>query len=353
MFSSIKIGRFQINSNKAFIVAEMSANHNGSLKRALEILKAAKRSGANAIKLQTYQPETMTLNCRKKDFLLNFLKKNSFWKKYKNYYEIFKKGATPLEWHKRLFKEAKKIGLIIFSTPFDESAVDFLEKLNCCAYKIASPEINHLPLLIKVAKTKKPVILSTGLADEKDIDLAINTLKKYGNNKIILLKCSTAYPAIDKDANLRNIIYLKEKYKLNVGYSDHTIDNTSALVAISLGAPLIEKHINLNDNIKTLDSFFSLKEKKFKEFVTQIRAAEAILGKKKYYLPKSSRDNYAARRSIYIAKDIIKGEKIDKNNIKIIRPGHGLHPKYYNYVLNKRAKKNLFFGDRLKRNNLI
>jgi pseudaminic acid synthase len=353
MYSNIKIGNFKINPTKTFIVAEMSANHNNSLERALKIIKAAKRCGANAIKLQTYQPDTITLNCSKKDFLLRSLEKNSPWKKYKTYYEIFKKGATPLLWHKRLFMAAKKIGLTIFSTPFNEGAVDFLEKLDCCAYKIASPEINHIPLLIKVSKTKKPIILSTGLAEEKDIELAIRTIKRFGNNKIILLKCSTAYPAPLKDANLRNINYLEKKYKVKVGYSDHTVNNLSALAAISLGACLIEKHINLNDRTKTLDSFFSLNENNFKKLVSEIRLIEEAMGKKNYFLAKSSRKNFFSRRSIYISKNIKKGEKINKNNIKVVRPSFGLEPKYYNYVLKKKAKKNLFFGDRLRINDLI
>jgi len=347
----IKIGKKKIKQGRTFIVAEMSANHNGSLVRAKRIIEAAKKCGADAIKLQTFTPETITLNSQNKDFVMSHLSKKSKWKKFNTFFDIYKKATTPWHWHKTLFSFAKKIGIEIFSSPFDESSVDFLEKLNCPAYKIASPEITHIPLLEKVAKTKKTIIISTGLAEEKDIHLALKTVKKY-NKKIILLKCNTAYPSPLDEGNLLNLNYLKNKYKVDVGYSDHTASNISSIVAATLGSVLIEKHINLNDNKKTLDSFFSTSEKDFKNLVKDIRNVNKVKGQVKYVLSESSKKNFKGRRSIYVSKNILKGEKVTSSNIKVVRPGKSLHPKFYKKVLGKKARKNFFYGDRIKLNNL-
>jgi pseudaminic acid synthase len=302
-FGKLKIGK----KFPSLIVAEMSGNHCGSLKRAIQLIKAAKKSGADAIKLQTYTADTITLKSNRRDFLIS---KKSPWHNKKSLWNLYKYAHTPWHWHQKLFKEARKIGLEIFSSPFDETAVDFLETLKCCAYKIASSEINHIPLLKRVSLTKKPVIISTGLASRKDIDLAINTLKKNGANKIIILVCVSNYPANIRDYDLKKLNEFKKKYKVEVGLSDHTIGNTLAASSTVLGAKLFEKHFNLNDNKKTVDSFFSLKEENFKYYVNDIRSIEESLKDKKkeklYNFHKGSK----SMRSIYVSKKILKGEKI-------------------------------------------
>jgi len=343
----IKIGNKFIKEGKTFVVAEMSGNHNGKLSRALNIIKAAKRAGADAIKLQTYRADTITLNSGKKDFLMSNLSKNNKWQKFKTFYNIYEHASTPWKWHKKIFLFARKLKLEIFSSPFDESAVDFLESLNCPAYKIASPEITHIPLLEKVAKTNKPIIISTGLALEKDIQLAIKTVKSLKNSKIILLKCNTSYPSPIEEGNLLNIKYLSQKYKMPIGYSDHTNDNISSITAVALGAVFIEKHLNLNDKKETIDSFFSTTEDQFRNLITSIRKVEKIKGNFKYILSKSAKRNFKGRRSIYVSKDIRKNEIITSKNIKVVRPGTGLHPKFFSKVLGKKSRKKLFKGERL------
>lgn len=341
---NINFGKKKIGKNfSSLIVAEMSGNHGGSLKRAINIIKAAKKAGADAIKLQTYTSDTITLKSNKKDFKIS---KKSPWHKKKFLWNLYNYAHTPWKWHKRLFSEAKKIGLEIFSSPFDETAVDFLENLNCCAYKIASSEINHIPLLKKVSLTNKPIILSTGLANIKDVDLAIKTLKKEGVKKIIILLCVSDYPADIKSYDLNNLIFFKKKYNVEVGLSDHTIGNELSVASIVLGAKFIEKHFNLNDKTKTVDSFFSSNENNFKSYVKGIRNVEESLKIKKNKLYQSKK-NTTLMRSIYASKDILKGEKITKNNIKVVRPGHGLHPKYYNQILGLKVNRNIDFGERL------
>ena len=339
---NIKIGKSLIsNYNKSFIIAEMSANHNSSLSEAIKIIKSAKKCGANAVKLQTYTADTITLKSNKTDFLIP---KNSPWYKKKNLWNLFNQAKTPWEWHEKLFKTAKKIGIEIFSSPFDETAVDFLEKLNCPAYKIASSEINHIPLLEKVAKTGKPVILSTGLANSKDIDLAIKTLKKNHSKKIILLICRSEYPANIDDYNLKLIETYKKKYKIILGLSDHTIGNSLAISALTIGAKVFEKHFKLNTQKKSVDSFFSQNEKEFKGYVLGIRGVERALNKK---INKNLK-GYKNMRSIYVQKKILKNEKLNNSNIKICRPGYSLHPKYYNQILGQKTNKTLYSGDRIK-----
>ncbi len=332
---------------RTFIVAEISGNHNGSLKRAKKLILSAKNSKADAVKIQSYTPDTITLNSFKKDFLMKHLNKNSPWRKYKNFYSNYKKAYTPFEWHKELFSYSKKINMKIFSSPFDETAVDLLENLKCPIYKVASPEITHIPLLKKIGKTKKPVILSSGVSTINDLILAIQTLRRSGCNKISILKCDSAYPSEKINANLNNIAFLRKKFNLPIGFSDHTLGDTAAIVATSLGANIIEKHFTL-DNKKTVDSFFSLGPKDFKNMVVKIRETENLLGDINYKLSKASLKNFIAKRSIYISKDIKKGERINSSNIQVIRPSYGLHPKNYFKVLNKKAKKNLKFGNRLK-----
>ena len=339
---NFKLGKLNVGDGyKSLIVAEMSGNHGGSYSRAVKILYAAKKAGADAIKLQTYTADTITLKSSNRDFLIP---KNSPWHKHKNLWNLYGSAYTPWKWHKKLFIKARKIGLEIFSSPFDESAVDFLQSLNCCAYKIASSEINHIPLLEKVAKTKKPVILSTGVASEHDVNLAINILRKKNVKNIILLLCMSKYPADISDLNLKMINEFKKQYKVIVGLSDHTLGSTAATASVALGASVIEKHFSLQDKKKTVDSFFSIKEESFKSMVLKIRQVEKALKKN---FPKL-RSNKVAMRSIYISKNVNKGTKLNLQNIKIVRPGYSLHPKYFNKIIGCKVNKFLKKGERIK-----
>ena len=343
---NVKLGKYKIGDNyPSLIVAELSGNHGGNLGDALKLVKFAHKAGANAIKLQTYTANTITINSKKKDFLI---KKNSPWKNNVNYWKLYNKAHTPWGWHKKIFNLANKLGILAFSSPFDETAVDFLEKLNCPVYKLA-PEINHIPLIKKIAKTKKPIIISTGLADLKEISKAVKIIRSYKNNKIIILKCTTSYPCKNKDLNLASMLTLKKKYKTIVGFSDHSIGDVGSITAVALGAKMIEKHISLK-NKKTVDDFFSLNGQNFKKFVKKIRDAEMSLGSKKYKISKSARIHMVGKRSIYVCKKIKIGDKVDKNNIKVVRPNKSLDPKFYSKLIGMISKKNLNPGDRIKMN---
>ena len=263
-------------------------------------------------------------------------------------WKLYNKPHTPWHWHSRIFKFCKKINLQVFSSPFDEKAVDLLESLNCPAYKVASAEINHVPLLEKLALTRTTIILSIGLANLKEIKLAVNTLRKNGNNKILILQCVASYPSPLEEQNLIKIQEIKKKFKCLSGLSDHTVDNLAPIISVSLGASIIEKHFNLDDQIKTVDSFFSLSAKKFSKMVNDIRKVEKTIGNPNFELSKSSKKNLNSKRSIYISKDIKKGEILSKENIKVIRPSFGLHPKYYKFLIGKKVNKNLKLGDRFK-----
>lgn len=350
---SIQIGKKTISLGKTFIVAEMSANHNNSLSRAKNLILNAKKSGADAIKLQTYTPDSLTLNCNKKDFVIKNLPKNSPWKKYKTHYQLYRRTSAPISWHKELFKYAKKIKIEIFSSPFDLDSVDLLEKLGCVAYKIASPEITHIPLIEKVAKTKKPIILSTGVASLQDLSLAVKTIKKFKNNKIIILKCETAYPAKIENCNLNSLNFLSKKYNSLVGYSDHTKSTTTAIISVLMGGCLIERHFNLEDNLKTPDSFFSSKFSEFKNMVQEVRQIEKLDQNNLYLLSKNAKRNSVAKRSIYISRKVKKNDIIDKSNVKVVRPGYSLHPKYFYKIMGKKFKKSKNFGDRLSLKDII
>jgi pseudaminic acid synthase len=343
----IKINKkVSISNKKVFIVGEVSGNHNGDINIAKRIILGAKNSGVDAVKIQSYSPDTITLNSNNKDFKIK--SKNLVWNKFKNLYSLYKKAQTPFQWHKELFLFAKKNKIILFSSPFDESSVDILEKLNCPIYKIASPEINHVPLIEKVAATKKPVIVSTGLATEAEINNLINIFKKKNNKNLILLKCSTQYPAKIKNSNLLNIPYLMKKYETLVGYSDHTIGNVTSIAAVSLGACVVEKHIKLNSKIKSIDSFFSVSIRDLIKFVDSIRYAESALGFYNYKLPKELIKNRTAMRSIYISKNVKKNQIVTDQNIKVVRPAYGLQPKYYYKLIGKRFVKNFTANSRLK-----
>ena len=342
---NFKIGSKNIGEHqRCLIVAEISANHNNNFKIVKKLIKSAKKSGADLIKIQTYTADSLTLKSNKKDFRI---KKKNPWSTSKNFWKLYKKAETSKELTKKIFKYSRSIGMDIFSSPFDISAVDFLEKINCPAYKIPSPEITHIPMIEKIAKTKKPIILSLGLANKEDIELALRTIKKQGNNKVLMLQCVSSYPAPLNEQNILSIKNLKKNFKILTGLSDHTKGYIAPVAAVVIGAKMIEKHFNISKN-KTVDSFFSSNEREFKSMVDNIRLAESTLGSGKIEISKSSKQNYNTRRSIYVSKNISKGEKITKHNIKIVRPGHGLHPKFYKYILNKKSKINLKIGDRFK-----
>lgn len=339
----MRIAEFEINEESSvFIIAELSANHNGSLETAIETIRAAKRAGANAIKFQTYTADTMTIDSRKDDFVI----KGTIWEG-RNLYDLYKEAYTPWEWHKELFQIAKEEGLICFSSPFDKTAVDFLEDLNVPAYKIASFEITDLPLIEYVASKNKPIIISTGIAQEKDIELAINTCRKVNNNEIALLKCTSSYPAPINEANAIMIKDLANKYNVISGLSDHTMGSVLPIVATCLGAKIIEKHFILDRSIGGPDATFSMNEKEFSSMVKDVRNAEKSIGTINYNLTDKQKKGRDFSRSIYIIKDIEEGEKITKDDIAIIRPGFGLHPKYYNDILGKKVIRSLERGDRM------
>ena len=333
---------------KPFIIAEISGNHKQSLKRALKLIDSAADAGADAIKLQTFTPEGMTLDIKKKEFLLRDKKIAGAWRN-KSLFEIFKKAQTPWRWHKQIFNRAKKKGLTFFSSPFNEDAVDFLETLNVPFYKIASAENIHFPLLKKVIKTRKPIIISTGMINIKELDEVVTYVKRLGCKNITLLKCTTEYPAPAKDSNILTIPYLKQRYNCNVGLSDHTLGIGASIAAIAHGATVIEKHLTLNRKDGAIDSFFSLEPNEFKLLVKESKIAFESLGKIKVGISKSEKKYLKYRRSIYVVKDVKKGQKLDKSNLKVIRPGLGLHPKFYEKLIGKNSKRNLKKGTAMKK----
>jgi len=340
----MNIENFEINRNSSvFIIAELSANHNGSLENALETIKAAKRAGADCIKLQTYTADTITIDSKKDDFKL---KQGTIWDN-KYFYELYQEAYTPWEWHKQLFEAAAAEGLICFSSPFDFSAVDLLEELNAPAYKIASFEITDIPLIEYVASKGKPIIISTGIAELEDIDLAVDACKRAGNNDIALLKCTSSYPAPIEEANLIMIKDLAERYNVISGLSDHTMGATAPIVATIMGAKIIEKHFILDRAIGGPDASFSMNEQEFTEMVKAVREAEKAIGVIDYSLTEKQKKGREFCRSLYIVNDIKAGEEITPQNVRSIRPGYGLHPKYYAEILGKKINKDLEKGDRL------
>ena len=315
-----------------FFVAEISANHNGSLLHAKKLIKIAKKYGADAVKLQTYTPDTLTIKSDKLDFKI----RAGLWKG-KTLWDLYEKAQTPFEWHKELFNYAKQLKISCFSTPFDESAIDLLESLNCPFYKVASFEMSHIPLIKKIAKTNKPIIISTGMANIQEIDLAYKTAKKSGAKEIILLYCVSNYPSKISDFNFNNIGILKERYNCKVGFSDHSTDNKVVAAAIAAGAEVIEKHIALHGQKKGFDLAFSLKGREIKDYAEVIKDTSSMMGKKFFFRNKSEDQSSQFRRSIYAVFDIQKGEKFTKENIRIIRPGFGIQPVYLEKLLNKKS----------------
>ena len=339
----MKIDKFEINTNsKVFIIAELSANHNGSIEVALETIKAAKRAGADCIKFQTYTADTITIDSTKDDFLI----KGTIWEG-KNLYKLYQDAFTPWEWHETLFKAAEAEGLICFSSPFDKSSVDFLEKLNVPAYKIASFEITDIPLIEYVASKGKPVIISTGIAETEDIQLALDACRRMGNNNIALLKCTSSYPAPINEANIIMIKDLAERYDVVSGLSDHTMGSTVPIVATCFGAKIIEKHFILDHSIGGPDASFSMDEAEFTAMVKAVREAESAIGVVDYTLTEKQAKGKDFSRSLYVVEDIKEGEVITENNVRSIRPGFGLHPKHLKDILGKKVTRNLEKGDRM------
>ncbi len=341
--NKIKIGNKIIEHGKCFIVAEVSANHNKNFNVLKKFLKELKSTNVDAVKLQAYQANTITVQSKLNDFRI---KKNNTWSKYKTLYDLYKKAETPLEWFPKVFAYCRKIKLNIFASVFDESNLNLLEKLNCPAYKIASPEITDIPLIKKIAKTKKPIIVSNGLANYKDLSLAIKTIKKI-NKKLIILKCTSSYPANIDELNLLTIKDIGNKFKCLAGFSDHTLGIQSSIHAASLGACVLEKHIKPKGS-KSVDSFFSINIEELKKMINIIRNNEISNGKIDYSISKNSKKNLNGRRSLYVIKNIKKGEKFSYQNIKSIRPTYGLHPKFLDKIINKKSISNLRVGSRLK-----
>ncbi len=326
------------------IIAEISANHGQKLDIAIETIKAAKQAGADAIKLQTYTADTMTIDC-KNEYFTKVLD-GSIWEG-RSLYELYNEAHTPWEWHEELFRVAREEGLIYFSTPFDKTSVDFLEQFNPAAYKIASFEILDTPLIEYAASKGRPMIMSTGIAQLEDIELAIKTCHNAGNKNITLLKCTSSYPAPIEEVNLATIPYLKKRFGVEVGLSDHTLGIIAPVVGVTLGAHIIEKHFILDKSIGGPDASFSLNKKEFSEMVTAVRQAEKAVGKISYDLNEKSKANRNFSRSIFVVKDVKKGEIFTKENIRSIRPGFGLSPKFINQIYGMHAKLDLKKGSPL------
>lgn len=336
----MQIGNFDFNmKTSTLIIAELSANHGHKLEVAIETIRAAKRAGANAIKLQTYTADTLTIDCDNEYFTIQ----EGLWQK-RTLYNLYKEAYTPWEWHEELFNVAQEEGLICFSTPFDQSAVDFLEQFNPPAYKIASFEIQDLPLIEYTASKGRPMIISTGIAELEDIELAIKTCREAGNNDIVLLKCTSSYPAPIEEANLLTIPDLKERFGVEVGLSDHTLGIVAPVVAVTLGARVIEKHFIMDRSIGGPDASFSLDEKEFTEMVKAIRDAEKAMGIITYELTEKVNASRKFSRSLFVVKDIKKGEVFTEENVRSIRPGFGMHPKYLKEIIGKRAIKKIERG---------
>lgn len=329
--------------SKTFIIAELSANHNHNLQTAIDSIKAAASIGVDAVKIQTYTADTLTLNCRKDDFVL----KGGLWDGY-CYYDLYKEAYTPWEWHEELFKVAEEEGVVMFSTPFDNTAVDLLESLGNPIYKIASFEIMDTELIRYAASKGKPVIMSTGIATEQEIREAIDVCHEVGNEDITLLKCTSEYPARIKDANLAMIPAMRERFGVKVGLSDHSMGSLVPTVAVALGATAVEKHFILDRSIGGADSGFSMNKEEFAQMVKDIRAAESSLGTISFELTERQKKSRQTGRSLYVSKDIKAGEEITRENIRCVRPGFGLHPRHYNEVLGKHALRDLEFGSRLR-----
>lgn len=340
----MRIGNIELNQESGvFIIAELSANHNGNLEVALETISAAKRAGADAIKLQTYTADTITIDSDKDDFKI----KGTIWEG-KNLHRLYQEAYTPWEWHDALLQKANEEGLVCFSSPFDQTAVDFLEELEVPAYKIASFEITDIPLIEYVASKGKPIILSTGIAEIEDIELALEACRKMGNNDIALLKCTSSYPAPIEEANMTMVRDFAHRFGVLSGLSDHTIGATVPIVATCMGAKIIEKHFILDRSIGGPDASFSMNEKEFTQMVDSVRQAEKAIGSVSYSLTAKQKKGKDFSRSLYIVKDVKKGESVTRENVRSIRPGFGMHPKNLDKVSKMKFTNNFEKGTRLE-----
>lgn len=342
--SYIRIGNRMIGlGNPVYIIAEMSANHGQSYDEAVKIIQAAKEAGADAMKLQTYTPDTITIDCDNEYFRIG---KGTIWEG-RNLYDLYKEAYTPWEWQPKLKEVANDLGLDLFSTPFDDTAVEFLEKMNVPAYKIASFELVDIPLIQRVAKTVKPMIMSTGMATLAEIDEAVHAAREAGAKEIALLKCSSAYPALPDEMNLRTIPHMAEAFGLPVGLSDHTLGIAVPVAAVALGACIVEKHFTLSRAVPGPDSSFSLEPHEFKAMVEAIRVAEKVLGEVNYTVTEKEAASRVFRRSLFVVKDMKAGDIFTTDNLRSIRPGQGLHTRNLNHVLGKKALQDIKRGDPL------
>lgn len=333
------------NTTKPFIVAEMSGNHNQSLERALEIVEEAAKAGVHALKIQTYTADTLTLNVDSPDFIIS--DNESLWQS-RSLYDLYKEAYTPWEWHKPIFDRAKELGMIAFSTPFDETAVDFLEELDVPLYKIASFENTDIPLIKKVASTGKPMIVSTGMATLAELDELVRTAKEAGCKDLVLLKCTSTYPATPENSNILTIPHMKQLFNdVQIGLSDHTMGIGVAVASVALGATVIEKHFTLNRADGGVDSAFSMEPAEMKALVEETERAWLSMGQVTYGPTEKEKASLKFRRSIYASKDIKAGEEFTIENIRIVRPGYGLEPKYYEQVLGRKAKSKISKGSPL------
>ena len=338
---------FDHKNKSPFIIAELSGNHNGSINNIFKLIDESIKAGADAIKIQTYSPDTITLDSNNKDFIIQ----DGPWKKEK-LYDLYKKACTPYGWHKEIFSYAKKNKIKIFSSPFSETDVDFLEKIGCEAFKIASFEITHIPLIEHIAKKKKPILISTGMATKKEIEKAIVTVKKFSNNQLIILHCVSGYPSEPEEANLNKMTKIYNDFNVDVGLSDHSLTHEVSVVAVSMGAKVVEKHITLDRSVGGVDSKFSLEPKEFQDFVKLTKNVNIIKGNNLFSLQKSEKAHRKLRRSIYVSKDIDENEVFTNQNIKVVRPGLGLAPSNYSKILGKKSNKKLFYGQRLTLNDI-
>ena len=340
--NSIKIGDISIGLNyKPFIIAEMSGNHNQSLERALEITEAAAKTGVQMLKLQTYTPDTMTLNIKDGDFYIE--DQTSLWKN-NNLYDLYKIAHTPWEWHEPIIKKANELGMLCFSTPVDETAVDFLEELNVPAYKIASFENTDLPLIRKVAKTGKPMIISTGMSTISEIDETVKEIRDSGCEDFILLKCTSSYPSLPTNSNVKTINHMSNLFSCQVGLSDHTLGIGASIAAISHGATVIEKHFTLNRKDGGVDSVFSMEPNELEMLVVESERAWQSIGEISYGPNESEKKSLIFRRSLYISEDMREGDILTNKNLRRVRPGYGLSPKYYDSLIGKKVNKNIKKG---------
>ncbi len=330
-------------SHKPYLVAELSANHGGSIEKAKQSIIAAARTGISAVKIQTYTPDTMTIKCNKKDFFIS----EGLWAG-TQLYDLYEKAYTPYEWHEELFDCAKEENITLISTPFDESAVDLLEDLNVPAFKIASFEIVDIPLIKYIASKKKPIFLSTGMSSLEEIDEALDTIRKISDQDVLLFHCISSYPTPTSESNLSNIKFLKDKFGVQVGLSDHTTSNLAATVAIGMGAVAIEKHFKLDEKECGPDSSFSLNIEQLSSLVSDCNSAWEAKGEESFNRSNLEKDNLVFRRSIYFVKNLKKGDIIKEDDIKRIRPGYGLKPKYFNSLIGKVVKKDVERGEPLK-----